>query len=297
VKYIEYPNRPEKNEITLDTATPDIYTQVQQLQTSLSNPNSPYQQEQAAARTTATAQILSGTGGYVVMNTNADNRIFEILIMDTPNVDTATKVWRWNSGGLGYSSTGYAGTYTTAITQDGAIVADFITTGTLDAELITVVNLIATHVLADDGEANPLSMEISEGYARIIKNTYMKVAMATTALDDGAVYVGHGNIKYSGPGSSIFDLMEDDDARFSYISPGNLFVGCNRNNVRSGVIACGDIYSGAAHTTPPTYYDGAIHAGTLYIKAIAPFGESVYDVSWKQVNLAGGGTGWAICRD
>ena len=41
-----------------------------------------------------------------------------------------------DQGGLGYSSNGYDGDYSTAITQDGAIVADFITTGTLQANLI-----------------------------------------------------------------------------------------------------------------------------------------------------------------
>ena len=60
----------------------------------------------------------------------------EILIMDTADKNTAKKVWRWNAGGLGYSKTGYNGTYGTAITMNGAIVADFITTGTLNADLI-----------------------------------------------------------------------------------------------------------------------------------------------------------------
>lgn len=67
---------------------------------------------------------------YVIVRKN------EILIMDTKDINTATKVWRFNNGGLGYSSTGYHGTYGTAITNDGKIVADFITTGVLNAGLI-----------------------------------------------------------------------------------------------------------------------------------------------------------------
>ena len=108
-QYVEYPYMPEKNEITLDTATPDIYTQVQQLETSLTDANSAYQQSQAAAIVNATSQILSGDGGYVVLHTNSDNRVYEILIMDTANIDTAVNVWRWNVNGLGHSSTGYSG--------------------------------------------------------------------------------------------------------------------------------------------------------------------------------------------
>lgn len=85
----------------------------------------------------ATNWITGTNGGYVVFRRNAEGQPYEILIMDTPDIATATKVWRWNNGGLGYSSNGYNGPYTTAITQDGAIVADFITTGVLNAAIIT----------------------------------------------------------------------------------------------------------------------------------------------------------------
>lgn len=84
----------------------------------------------------ATNWITGNKGGYVIFQRNADVQPYEILIMDTPDINTATKVWRWNNGGLGYSSNGYEGPFATAITQDGAIVANFITTGTLQANLI-----------------------------------------------------------------------------------------------------------------------------------------------------------------
>lgn len=78
----------------------------------------------------ATALIANAMGGFVVKTND------EILIMDTDNIETATKVWRWNINGLGYSSNGYAGPYELAMTMDGAIVADMITTGILNADLI-----------------------------------------------------------------------------------------------------------------------------------------------------------------
>lgn len=77
----------------------------------------------------ATDAITGNSGGYVVLNPPKNPQ--EILIMDTDDINTATHVWRWNSGGLGYSSTGYNGPYGTAMTMDGRIVADFITAGTL----------------------------------------------------------------------------------------------------------------------------------------------------------------------
>ena len=51
----------------------------------------------------------------------------ELLIMDTNDTKTATKVWRWNINGLGYSSNGYNGPYSTALTMDGRFVASAIT--------------------------------------------------------------------------------------------------------------------------------------------------------------------------
>lgn len=89
-----------------------------------------------AAIQNATNWITGGRGGYVIFQLNANGQPDEILIMDQPSVESAQKVWRWNQGGLGYSENGYDGPYTTAITQDGAIVADFITAGTMMANII-----------------------------------------------------------------------------------------------------------------------------------------------------------------
>lgn len=83
-----------------------------------------------SAKDNATAQINSAMGGYIV-KTNTD-----LYIMDTPDTATATKVWRWNLNGLAFSDTGINGTYKTAMTADGQIVADMITTGTMSAARI-----------------------------------------------------------------------------------------------------------------------------------------------------------------
>lgn len=82
------------------------------------------------AKDNATALITSAMGGYVYKTTS------ELYIMDTNDPKTAKKVWRWNLNGLGYSSSGIDGPYGLAMTMDGSIVADFITTGVLSAELI-----------------------------------------------------------------------------------------------------------------------------------------------------------------
>ena len=85
----------------------------------------------------ATGLITGQSGGYVVIHTNEENgQPYELLILDAPSIDEAVNVWRWNVGGLGFSHNGYNGPYETAITADGQIVADFITSGSLVANII-----------------------------------------------------------------------------------------------------------------------------------------------------------------
>lgn len=87
------------------------------------------------AKDNATALITAMTNGYVTIVMN-NGHAAEFLITDNADYTVAQKVWRWNLNGLGYSKTGYNGTYGTAITMDGSIVADYITTGTLNARLL-----------------------------------------------------------------------------------------------------------------------------------------------------------------
>ena len=97
----------------------------------------------------ATEMITGGLGGYVVIAENEDGYPEEILIMDTPDKNTAVNVWRFNKGGLGHSHNGYNGPYSdVALTADGKINANLITTGALNAALVDVVNLNASNIVA-----------------------------------------------------------------------------------------------------------------------------------------------------
>lgn len=85
----------------------------------------------------ATSLISGQQGGFVVMHTDSvTGKPYELLILDNENLYDARNVWRWNVGGLGFSKSGYNGPYETAITADGKIVANFITSGTLMANII-----------------------------------------------------------------------------------------------------------------------------------------------------------------
>lgn len=62
---------------------------------------------------------------YVVVRKN------EILVMDSPEIDNAVNVWRWNKNGLMHSNSGYNGIYTMGMRYDGVIFADLIKAGIL----------------------------------------------------------------------------------------------------------------------------------------------------------------------
>lgn len=97
-----------------------------------------------AALNHATDVLSGGTGGYVVIGRNADGQPNEIYIMDSPDMGTAVNVLRMNYAGIAFSNTGINGTYTTAWTIDSNFVADFITVGELNGNLITAGSILTS---------------------------------------------------------------------------------------------------------------------------------------------------------
>ena len=90
----------------------------------------------------ATSLITGGMGGNIVFHYDANGKPVEMLVMDTADESTAVNVLRINVNGIGFSSTGVSGTYTSAWTLNGAFVADFITAGTMSADRIRGGTLI-----------------------------------------------------------------------------------------------------------------------------------------------------------
>lgn len=105
-------------------------------QTEVELQNKPSKSDLETAVSGATQLITGQKGGTIHIRRTADGKPYELVITDTDSITTAINVWRWNVSGLGFSSNGYNGPYTTAITQDGKIIADFILAGSLNAEII-----------------------------------------------------------------------------------------------------------------------------------------------------------------
>lgn len=126
------------------------------------------------AQDNASALITAATHGHVVTTAN------EQLIMDTDDVKTAQKVWRWNLNGLGYSKNGYNGDYTAAITMDGQIVGDRLVGGSVSAEKLSVEYKYSVERAIELAETNA-----NDATDNKLKSYYTKTQV-TTAIQNSA---------------------------------------------------------------------------------------------------------------
>ena len=242
VEYWEYPYYPEKNEVILSTTPPKIQNQIKTLSQEISNPNSNFNQLIQIAIKDATSSILNGDAGYVILDTNPDGTIYQILIMNTDSKETATQVWRWNLGGLGYSSTGVNGPYSTAITQDGQIVADFITAGGMSAARITagilssvdgnfILNLTENTITVKDDAGN-IKLGFDGGGNLTVSGTINATAgsiggwtISDQALytANNALYLGTTGITANLAGAKRSNIVFLAGSNFGVDSSGNLY--------------------------------------------------------------------------
>ena len=84
----------------------------------------------------ATAMMTGSKGGYKVTEYDENGLWLRDLYMNAPSKEQATMVMQINMNGIGFSSNGYAGPYKSAWTIDGRFVANFITSGEMQAERV-----------------------------------------------------------------------------------------------------------------------------------------------------------------
>lgn len=158
------------------------------------------------AKANATEIMNMATTGYITI-THDEYGSDTLYITNTRDYTAADKMWKWNMNGLGYSKDG-GKTFGLAITMDGSIVADYITSGILNADVIRtgVIRDRASNVVLDlDSGALTMkkgSIDIGKGnftvdeegnlYARRgtfagtlagVKGTFGGVVQATDFLD------------------------------------------------------------------------------------------------------------------
>lgn len=165
-----HPEHPEKNKIVFSTVAPRIQSQVAQIVQAVSNPNSDFNQQQAAYINALTTAILGARGGAVrLLDTDDDGVPDTLYIADDPDPAQAVHVWRFNYEGWGASTNGYNGPFTLGATfADGGtlygnvlkilnIDASNINTGTLNADSINVTNINGANIKTGTIGSSPLA--------------------------------------------------------------------------------------------------------------------------------------------
>jgi len=144
--------------------------------------------------------LLSGAdGGNIIIRRNAvTGKPYELLAMDTDDINTAQNVVRLNSAGIGVSTNGINGPYTIAGTGAG-LVATAITTGTLNATLIKAGILSSENgdfsLNMETGTANLANANITGGSINIetaVETTdkvILRSAKAYTGIAPNGFYV------------------------------------------------------------------------------------------------------------
>ena len=216
-----------------------------------------------AAVIEATELITGNQGGYVVIHSSTGGKTpDEILIMDQPDIESAVQVWRWNKSGLGYSSSGYNGPYGLAMTIDGKINADFITTGGMDAARIT-----AGILQSKDGRF-------------LIDLTANTITMKNPSGNTVFAFDGNGNLTISGKitatsgsiaGFTIYGdrLQGGNCTLYSDYTNGRLVLGNTVLNGYGGMVA--GLNCNAPFTATALGCDDRMACGELYLT-----GSSVY---------------------
>lgn len=155
-----------------------------------------------AAIMAASEAITGQKGGSVILHdTRGGNKPNELLFLDNDDISQAQKVWRFNLSGFGYSSNGYEGPFTTAITRDGSIVADFITTGSMDAARITagilqskdgrfLIDLTANTITMKNPRGNTVFAFDGNGNLTISGNVYASAGEFTGKITANSGSIG-----------------------------------------------------------------------------------------------------------
>lgn len=120
------------------------------------------------AQENATEIMNMATTGYITI-TRDEYGSDTLYISNVRDYTKADKLWKWNMNGLGYSNDG-GKTYGLAITMDGSIVANYITAGVLNG------NVLRVGVIRDYNS-----------------NVILDLDKGTLTMKKGSINIGNGN--------------------------------------------------------------------------------------------------------
>jgi len=262
----DYPYYPEKNDVVLSNSPAKVQSQITQIAQEIKNPNSSFNQQQINAIKNATEWLTNGDG-YMVVRRRADGSPLDLLFLDNPDISKAVNLLRIGQSGIGFSHSGVNGPYLSAWTIDGNFVADFITSGTLDCENITV-----THLTADD-------VDLSGDFLTRSGNFWAK-------LWAGVFNMGQNDGEKDQEWVGISTASSDNKNGNGVI---NVFTYTNGQGSVGTRIEGARIATGSLTASGPVTFNRDFCPGP---------GLSTLRLNWVRVNKADNtGTAWALCGE
>jgi len=214
-----------------------------------------------------TQLITGGLGGYVVLNPNANGEPQELLIMDTADMSTATNVIRINRNGIGFSSTGYSGPYTSAWTIDGTFNTAFIGAGSITGVQIAAGSITAGNLslYGKMGVYTSSSLTTNGGYIG-----YMQGAVADGTTTNGIAIMDSNSSNYLMATTAGVKMRNGAaNSEFNIAGGYGEFIG-------NGMYLQGEIYLNARSSGNGTGYYGTTHVNELESMAGITAASGVY---------------------
>lgn len=116
----------------------------------------------------------------------------ELIVCDSPTIEEAIHVWRFNKNGLAHSANGYQGPYDIALTSDGKVNANMILAGMLKGQYID-----ARNITVPDGNGDITFSVSSDGKVRINEGAIQ--------LDEEGIQIFHKSQNESLVGRTVMD--------------------------------------------------------------------------------------------
>jgi phage minor structural protein len=181
-----------------------------------------------------TKKITGASGGHVVLNPSKNPQEL-LLLCDSDKLETARKLYRWNSAGLSYSPNGYNGPYTAAfLGDDGKLIINNVTARSISANLIK-----SDTIMSDSGDLliNLVNSQVVSG---AISET--KTILSSGHLD---LYYGgkhSGRIGQTADNHIAIEGTNPDDGSTKitdlHILDGILYTNSNQRNLFAGLVHC-----------------------------------------------------------
>lgn len=208
--------------LTFGNYNRDVRTKFDNIKNSITQINQALSKQEIAINTQTNLINMLNKNGYVYIDDN------EILILDTLPKENAKNVWRFGLGGIGFSSNGYEGPFETAITMDGKINADFITTGTMAVDRI---ESLANFINSTNSSISKIELEQGKITSKVssVEQSVENITKIEGTAEGKNIYIDDASTE------PLIDIMLEGESQQATRSGKNFLENTGVSNTSNGI--------------------------------------------------------------